>query len=123
MAFLSKQTTPSLPPPEKRPRHIGFILDGNGRWAKKRGLPRKLGHREGAKTFKTIARYCNSIGIRYLTVYAFSTENWNRPAAEVEALMNLLRDYLRDVTNFTKEILCCALLATALVCRRLFSSL
>ena len=63
MAFLSKQTAPSLPPPEKRPRHIGFILDGNGRWAKKRGLPRKLGHREGAKTFKTIARYCRNLNI------------------------------------------------------------
>lgn len=85
------------------PKHIAIIMDGNGRWAKKRALPRSVGHSAGAKNFKTIARYCNSIGIRYLTVYAFSTENWNRPAAEVEALMNLLRDYLRDVTNFTKE--------------------
>lgn len=85
------------------PKHIAIIMDGNGRWAKKHALPRSVGHSAGAKNFKTIARYCNSIGIRYLTVYAFSTENWNRPAAEVEALMNLLRDYLRDVTNFTKE--------------------
>ena len=85
------------------PKHIAIIMDGNGRWAKKRALPRSVGHSAGAKNFKTIARYCNSFGIRYLTVYAFSTENWNRPAAEVEALMNLLRDYLRDVTNFTKE--------------------
>lgn len=85
------------------PKHIAIIMDGNGRWAKKRALPRSVGHSAGAKNFKTIARYCNSIGIRYLTVYAFSTENWNRPAAEVEALMNLLRDYFRDVTNFTKE--------------------
>lgn len=61
------------------PRHIAIVMDGNGRWAKKRGLPRSAGHVAGAKTFKTIARYCNKIGLEYLTVYAFSTENWKRP--------------------------------------------
>lgn len=100
MAFLSKQTAPSLPPPEKRPRHIGFILDGNGRWAKKRGLPRKLGHREGAKTFKTIARYCRNLNIPYISFYAFSTENWKRPKDEVDALMKLFDQYIDDVREF-----------------------
>ena len=61
------------------PRHIGIIMDGNGRWAKKRGLPRSAGHAAGAETFKKITTYCGEIGIKYLTVYAFSTENWNRP--------------------------------------------
>ena len=76
------------------PAHVGIIMDGNGRWAKKRGLPRKAGHREGAKTFRTITRYCSDIGIKYLTVYAFSTENWKREKAEVDTLMDLLRHYL-----------------------------
>ena len=78
-------------------------MDGNGRWAKKRSLPRSAGHVAGAKTFKAIARYCNKIGIKYLTVYAFSTENWKRPAEEVEGIMNLLRDYLKDAENFKHE--------------------
>lgn len=65
-------------------------MDGNGRWAKKRSLPRSVGHREGAKTFRKITRYCSDIGIKYLTVYAFSTENWKRPEDEVSALMKLL---------------------------------
>lgn len=85
------------------PEHIAIIMDGNGRWAKKRSLPRSAGHVAGAKTFKTIARYCNKIGIKYLTVYAFSTENWKRPAEEVEGIMNLLRDYLKDAENFKHE--------------------
>ena len=85
------------------PEHIGIIMDGNGRWAKKRGLPRTAGHSVGAKTFKAIARYCNKIGIKYLTVYAFSTENWKRPQAEVDAIMNLLKDYLVDAKNFKDE--------------------
>lgn len=89
--------------PAVLPQHIAIIMDGNGRWAKKRAMPRSVGHSAGAKNFKTIARYCNSIGIRYLTVYAFSTENWSRPATEVEGLMNLLREYLRDVSNFKDE--------------------
>ena len=73
--------------PEVLPVHIGIIMDGNGRWAKKRGLPRFAGHKAGADTFKKIARYCNKIGIKYLTVYAFSTENWKRPQKEVEAII------------------------------------
>lgn len=78
------------------PRHVGIIMDGNGRWAKQRGLPRKAGHREGAQTFRTITRYCSQVGIRYLTVYAFSTENWKRPEDEVGALMGLFKSYLKE---------------------------
>ena len=85
------------------PEHIAIIMDGNGRWAKKRSLPRTAGHIAGAKTFKNIARYCNKIGLKYLTVYAFSTENWKRPKDEVEGIMNLLRDYLKDAENFKDE--------------------
>jgi len=85
------------------PVHIAIIMDGNGRWAKKRSLPRSAGHVAGAKTFKEIAKYCNKIGVKYLTVYAFSTENWKRPQAEVDGIMNLLRDYLKDATNFKSE--------------------
>ena len=87
------------------PTHIAIIMDGNGRWAKKRSLPRTAGHVAGAKTFKTIARYCNKIGLKYLTVYAFSTENWKRPEDEVKSIMNLLRDYLKDAENFKDEII------------------
>ena len=85
------------------PEHIAIIMDGNGRWAKKRSLPRTAGHVAGAKTFKNIARYCNKIGLNYLTVYAFSTENWKRPEDEVKGIMNLLRDYLKDAENFKDE--------------------
>ena len=85
------------------PRHIAVIMDGNGRWAKKRGLPRSAGHAAGSRTFKTIARYANKIGIEYMTFYAFSTENWKRPKEEVDALMNILRDYLKDTENFKSE--------------------
>ena len=87
----------------KIPEHIAIIMDGNGRWAKKRGLPRNAGHAAGSKTFKDIARYCNKIGVKHLTVYAFSTENWKRPADEVEGIMNILRDYLKDSKNYIKE--------------------
>ena len=79
------------------PRHVGIIMDGNGRWAKKRGLPRTAGHAAGAETFRTIAYYCRDIGIPYLTVYAFSTENWKRPAEEVSTIMDLLHKYLLEV--------------------------
>lgn len=85
------------------PAHIGIIMDGNGRWAKKRALPRSAGHAAGSSNFKTIAKYCNKIGIKYLTVYAFSTENWKRPKQEVENIMNILRDYLKDTSNFKDE--------------------
>ncbi len=87
----------------KIPTHIAIIMDGNGRWAKKRGLPRSAGHAAGSKTFKTVARYCNKIGVKYLTAYAFSTENWKRPEAEVDGIMDLLRDYLKDSKNYVKE--------------------
>ncbi len=85
------------------PRHIAIIMDGNGRWAKKRSLPRTAGHAAGSKNFKTIARYCNKIGLEYLTVYAFSTENWKRPKDEVDNIMKILRDYLKDAKNFKEE--------------------
>ncbi|MBO5726010.1 MAG: di-trans,poly-cis-decaprenylcistransferase, partial [Clostridia bacterium] len=85
------------------PTHIAVIMDGNGRWAKKRGLPRNAGHAAGSKTFKEVARYCNKIGVKYLTAYAFSTENWKRPPEEVEGIMNILRDYLKDSKNYVKE--------------------
>ena len=85
------------------PAHIAIIMDGNGRWAKKRSLPRSAGHAAGSKTFKDIARYCNKIGLKYLTVYAFSTENWKRPQDEVDNIMNILRDYLKDAKNFKDE--------------------
>lgn len=78
------------------PEHVAIIMDGNGRWAKKRGLPRKAGHVEGARTFRKITRYCSEIGIKFLTVYAFSTENWKRPEEEVGALMKLFKSYLNE---------------------------
>ena len=81
------------------PRHIAIILDGNGRWAKRRGLPRTAGHAAGAETFRRIATYCKDIGIDYLPVYAFSTENWKRPREEVDAIMGLLGKYLREAVD------------------------
>ena len=85
------------------PVHIGFIMDGNGRWAQKRGLPRKLGHREGAQAFRKIARYCKKIGIKYITFYAFSTENWKRPKDEIDELMRLFGEYLGEVEDYAKD--------------------
>lgn len=85
------------------PTHVGVIMDGNGRWAKRRGLPRKMGHKVGAETFRTIVRYANRIGLRYMTMYVFSTENWSRPKDEVNAIMDLLRKYLEDVDNYRSE--------------------
>lgn len=82
--------------PDKLPRHIAIIMDGNGRWARSRGLPRTAGHAAGAETFRRVATYCKNIGVEYLTVYAFSTENWKRSADEVEAIMGLLEKYLRE---------------------------
>ncbi|MCQ2557798.1 MAG: isoprenyl transferase [Oscillospiraceae bacterium] len=81
------------------PRHIAIILDGNGRWAKKRGLPRTAGHAVGSETFRKIATYCRDIGVEYLTVYAFSTENWKRPEDEVKAIMQLLKRYLQEAID------------------------
>ena len=78
------------------PRHIAIIMDGNGRWAKKRGLPRTAGHKAGAEAFRKIANYCREIGVKYLTVYAFSTENWKRSEEEVSGIMKLLGAYLKE---------------------------
>lgn len=78
------------------PEHIAIIMDGNGRWAKKRGLPRNMGHKAGAETFRRIADYCKGIGVKYLTVYAFSTENWKRSQEEVAGIMRLLEEYLKE---------------------------
>ena len=78
------------------PAHVGIIMDGNGRWAKKHFQPRSMGHRAGAQNFRTITKHASKIGVKYLTVYAFSTENWSRPADEVGALMGLFKDYLRE---------------------------
>lgn len=83
------------------PKHIAIIMDGNGRWAKKRGLSRSVGHREGSRTLKKIVEACYNLGVKYLTVYAFSTENWTRPKEEVDSLLNLLLEYLR---NAEKEL-------------------
>lgn len=85
------------------PTHVGIIMDGNGRWAQKHGRPRKFGHREGAKTFKTITNYAKELGIKYITFYAFSTENWKRPKDEVDSIMNLFDTYLDDVRNHIQE--------------------
>lgn len=102
MALFNKKTNKEELP-EKLPEHIAFIMDGNGRWAKKRALPRKFGHREGAKTFKKITRYCKDIGIKNVSFYAFSTENWKRPKDEVDAIIELFREYIIDVRNYIGE--------------------
>ncbi|MCI6347574.1 MAG: isoprenyl transferase [Negativibacillus massiliensis] len=88
---------------EDLPEHIGIIMDGNGRWAKKRALPRKYGHREGAKAFRKIVEYCDKIGLHYLTVYAFSTENWKRPKDEVDSIMQLLEQYIDEAFDHKNE--------------------
>ena len=85
------------------PRHIGIIMDGNGRWAKQRGLPRTAGHKVGADTFQKITNYCAKIGVEVLTVYAFSTENWSRPKEEVDTIMDLLRSYLKNSFKQTRK--------------------
>lgn len=101
---LFRRKKPAAPAPEALPTHVGIIMDGNGRWAKRRGLPRKAGHAAGAQVFRKITKYCEKRGIRFLTVYAFSTENWRRPADEVDAILSLLRDYLQEsLADFQKE--------------------
>ena len=87
---------PKPAPQRALPTHIAIVMDGNGRWAKSRGLPRQAGHKVGAEAFRTIANYAKSIGLNYLTVYAFSTENWKRSPEEVEAIMELLERYLSE---------------------------
>ena len=96
MLFKKKKADDFLVDYDNLPKHIGIIMDGNGRWAKNRGLPRSFGHREGAKVLEKITRFAGDIGIRYITYYAFSTENWKRPTKEVESLMRLMVDYLDD---------------------------
>ena len=88
---------------EQLPRHIAVIMDGNGRWAKRRLLPRTAGHKAGAEVFRKICQYASDIGVEYMTFYAFSTENWKRSEAEVGAIMNLLRDYLREMEEREAE--------------------
>ena len=88
---------------DRLPRHVAIIMDGNGRWAKKRGLLRTAGHKVGAETFRKIARHCKKLGIEYLTVYAFSTENWKRPAEEVETIMGLLKNYMAEAIESMEE--------------------
>lgn len=85
------------------PRHIGFIMDGNGRWAKKRMMPRNFGHNQGAAVFKKTINWCRELGIECATFYAFSTENWSRPADEVKGIMDLLRRYIKDIRESAKE--------------------
>ena len=85
------------------PKHIGIIMDGNGRWAKKRLLPRNMGHKKGAEVFQDITRYCNELGLESVTFYAFSTENWKRPQEEVNGIMTLLKEYLVKAFDYEKE--------------------
>lgn len=97
--FKAKQSAAPAVDFSSLPRHVAIVMDGNGRWAKKRGLPRTAGHAAGAENFRTIATYCKEIGLEYLTVYAFSTENWKRPAEEVSAIMGLLKKYLLEAVG------------------------
>lgn len=94
--FKIKKKHPASQPSDDRLRHIAFIMDGNGRWAQKRGMPREYGHKAGAETFRRITGYCKEIGIKIITVYAFSTENWKRPKNEVDAILTLLLKYIDE---------------------------
>lgn len=85
------------------PKHIGIIMDGNGRWAKKRGLPRNFGHKQGAAVFKKTINWARELGIKCVTFYAFSTENWKRPKEEIDGIMNLLRQYIKDIRAAARE--------------------
>ena len=99
MPLFSKETknTPETVRVDEHFRHIAFIMDGNGRWAKKRGMPREYGHKAGAETFRKVCSYCHDVGFKAVTVYAFSTENWKRPKPEVDAIMNLLGTFLDEL--------------------------
>lgn len=100
MALFGKNTTTAADVSfSVLPEHIGIIMDGNGRWAKKRALPRTAGHKAGAEVFRAISKECSRIGIKYVTFYAFSTENWKRPQEEVNALMALFKDYLLEAKS------------------------
>ena len=99
MADIVRAETAGQVDPTHLPRHIAIIMDGNGRWATRRGLPRSVGHKAGAETFRRIATYCKNIGVQYLTVYAFSTENWKRSSDEVGTIMALLKKYLLEAVD------------------------
>ena len=101
MALFRRSTPQTAGEVDKNrlPRHIAIIMDGNGRWAKQRSLPRTAGHKAGAEVFRDIATYCKELGVAYLTVYAFSTENWKRPADEVSTIMGLLEQYLHEAID------------------------
>ena len=88
---------------DERLRHIAFIMDGNGRWAQRKGMPREYGHSHGAATFKKIGRYCESIGLQFMTVYAFSTENWKRPQKEVDTIMKIFDSYIEECFSEMEE--------------------
>ena len=101
--FGFRKKSRELPTVDERLSHIAFIMDGNGRWAQNRGLPREYGHKAGAETFRRVIRLCGDIGIKAITVYAFSTENWNRPEREVRAIMELLDEYIREAERTDEE--------------------
>lgn len=102
--FRKKDTVSTDACTQLVPCNLGIIMDGNGRWAKRRGLPRQAGHVTGAQTFRKITKYCERRGVKFLTVYAFSTENWKRPQEEVDAIMDLLRQYLKEsLADFAQE--------------------
>lgn len=103
MALFQKKEVKPPVAAEKLPQHIGFIMDGNGRWAKKRGLPRPLGHVEGSKVFKKIMLYCQDIGIKNISFFVFSTENWKRAQEEIKGIMSIMRFYLDDVQKHLYE--------------------
>ncbi|MDP4110184.1 MAG: isoprenyl transferase [Bacillota bacterium] len=98
MIFLSKKKDTEIDP-GCLPEHIAIIMDGNGRWAKSRGLPRQAGHAAGCEAFRRIGTYCRDIGVKYLTVYAFSTENWKRPEEEVSTIMSLFKQYMNEAVE------------------------
>ena len=100
--FAKKEVTPPVAP-EQLPVHVGFIMDGNGRWAKKRGMPRDFGHIAGGKTYQKILSYCRDIGIKYASFYVFSTENWSRSQEEIQGIYKLMRQYLDDVQSHLAE--------------------
>ncbi len=101
--FFNKKKSKKVTEVDNRLSHIAFIMDGNGRWATKRGMPREFGHKKGAEVFKALTEYCGDIGIKHVTVYAFSTENWKRPQNEVDAIMELLLKYLGEAENELRE--------------------
>ena len=102
--FKKRETFSECPPADKLPAHIAFIMDGNGRWAKKRGLPRSAGHAAGTEALREIIRTCSDIGIKHMSIYAFSTENWNRPKDEVDALMKLITRYFKsEIDELTEK--------------------